>query len=396
MTTSGSRQISGTHHMTNHPMTHHFRVAVGPTQYLPHDLALEIDDRHPLAHGGFQLDLDVTDDVIVTATPRVGFLHRSAEKLFESRDYRQIMMLANRHDWYSSFHGELVIGLTVEEALGITPPERASITRTLLAEINRLNVSLIYAGCALPRGDKAGESALQLRERILDWMQQVSGSRIHPMINRIGGLAHPVTGESLDDFADIITALQSLQPELTSALLAHTQGLVDVAIVSLDQAEGFGLSGPIARAAGVDEDVRRTAPYAAYAEFIELLPAPLATAGGIHGRYQTLLHEMAASTALVLAATERLRDLGDGPIDVPLPKVVRVPESMTYGWVEGPIGRTGALLVSTGDKLPWRLALNTPSSHSMQALTAILPGVQMEHLAAAVASIFMVIGDVDR
>lgn len=396
MTTSGSRQISGTYPMTNQPSTHHLRVAVGPTQYLPHDLALDIDDRHPLAHGGFQLDLDVTDGLISSATPQVGFLHRSAEKLFESRDYRQIMMLANRHDWYSSFHGELVIGLTVEEALGITPPERASITRTLLAEINRINVALIYAGCALPRGDKAGDAALQLRERILDWMQQVSGSRIHPMINRIGGLAHPVTDESLDDFADVITALQALQPELTSALHEHTQGLIDVAVVSPDQVQGYGLSGPIARAAGVDADVRRTDPYAAYAEFIEFLPTPLVTAGGIHGRYQILLHEMAASTALVSAATERLRELGAGPIDVPLPKVVRVPESMTYGWVEGPIGRTGALLVSTGDKLPWRLALNTPSSHSMHALTAILPGVQVEHLAATVSSIFMVIGDVDR
>ena len=377
-------------------MPEQVKVAVGPTQYLPHDLTLDIDDRHPLAHGGFQLDLDVTDSVIVTATPRVGFLHRSAEKLFESRDYRQIMMLANRHDWYSSFHGELVIGLAVEEALGITPPERASITRTLLAEINRLNVSLIYAGCALPRGDKAGDAALQLRERILDWMQGVSGSRIHPMINRIGGLAHPVTGESLADFDIVITALQSLQPDLTTALLAHTQNLVDVAIVSPEQVQGFGLSGPIARAAGVDADVRRTDPYAAYGQFTEFLPAPLATAGGIQGRYQVLLHEMAASTAMVSAMAERLRELGAGPIDVPLPKVVRVPESTTYSWVEGPIGRTGALLVSTGDKLPWRLALNTPSSHSMQALTAILPGVQMAHLAAAVTSIFMVIGDVDR
>lgn len=377
-------------------MAEQLRVAVGPTHYLPHDIALEIDDRHPLAHGGFQLDIDVTDGVITTAKPRVGFLHRSAEKLFESRDYRQIMMLANRHDWYSSFHGELVIGLTVEEALGITPPERASVTRTLLAEINRMQVSLIFAGCALRRGDLAGGAALQLRERILDWMQRVSGSRIHPMINRIGGLAHAVTGESLDDFANISTAMQSLQPELTSALLEHTQRLIDVSVVTADQVHGFGLSGPIARAAGVDADLRRTDPYAAYAQFSEFLPAPLTTTGGVHGRYQVLLHEMAASTSIVSAATERLRELGTGPIDVPLPKVVRVPESMTYGWVEGPIGRTGALLVSTGDKLPWRLALNTPSLHSMHALTEILPGVRVEDLAPTVASIFMVIGDVDR
>jgi NADH-quinone oxidoreductase subunit D len=377
-------------------MGERLRVAVGPTEYLPHDLVLGIDDRHPLAHGGFQLDIDVVDGVIAQAEPRVGFLHRSSEKLFESRDYRQIMMLANRHDWYSSFHGELVIGLTVEEATGITPPERASIARTLLAEVNRINVALVFAGCALPRKDPVGQAALLLRERVLDWMQQVSGSRIHPMINRIGGLAHPITPESLADLADLSPDLLTLQPDLVDALLEHTKTLVDVAAVTPQQVHDFGLSGPVAKAAGVDTDLRRSQPYASYQEFAALLPSVRNSGSGIQGRYQMLLHEMSSSIAITAAAAERLRTLGPGPINVPLPKVVRVPESMTYGWVEGPIGRTGAFLVSTGDKLPWRLALNTPSRHSMSALTQILPGVPLDDLSAAVSSIFMVIGDVDR
>jgi NADH-quinone oxidoreductase subunit D len=377
-------------------MGERLRVAVGPTEYLPHDLVLGIDDRHPLAHGGFQLDIDVVDGVIAQAEPRVGFLHRSSEKLFESRDYRQIMMLANRHDWYSSFHGELVIGLTVEEATGITPPERASIARTLLAEVNRINVALVFAGCALPREDPVGQAALLLRERVLDWMQQVSGSRIHPMINRIGGLAHPITPESLADLADLSPDLLTLQPDLVDALLEHTNTLVDVAAVTPQQVHDFGLSGPVAKAAGVNTDLRRSQPYASYQEFAALLPSVRNSGSGIQGRYQMLLHEMSSSIAITAAAAERLRALGPGPINVPLPKVVRVPESMTYGWVEGPIGRTGAFLVSTGDKLPWRLALNTPSRHSMSALTQILPGVRLDDLSAAVSSIFMVIGDVDR
>jgi NADH-quinone oxidoreductase subunit D len=390
-TTYGWKQICA-----GHTMSESRRVAIGPTEYLPHDIALNIDDRHPLAHGGFQLDIEVVDGVIAQAEPQVGFLHRSAEKLFESRDYRQIMMLANRHDWYSSFHGELVIGLTVEEATGITPPERASMTRTLLAEVNRINVALVFAGCALPRDNAVGRAALLLRERILDWMQQVSGSRIHPMINRIGGLAHPVTPDSLDELAAIHPDLVSLQPDLADALMEHTHPMVDVAVVTQQHVHDFGLSGPVAQAAGVDTDLRRSQPYASYHEFAELLPPAPLTSGGVQGRYQVLLHEMSSSIAITAAAAERLRLLGPGPIDVPLPKVVRVPESMTYGWVEGPIGRTGAFLVSTGDKLPWRLALNTPSRHSMSALTQILRGVRVEDLAAAVSSIFMVIGDVDR
>ena len=377
-------------------MGERLRVAIGPTQYLPHDLALDIDDRHPLAHGGFQLDIEVVDGVIVQAEPHAGFLHRSAEKLFESRDYRQIMMLANRHDWYSSFHGELVIGLAVEEATGITPPERASVSRTLLAEVNRINVALIFAGCALPREHRVSRAALLLRERILDWMQQVSGSRIHPMINRIGGLAHPITVESLADWADIQPALRAVQSDLADALSEHTRPQAAVAVVTEQQVHDFGLSGPVAKAAGVDIDVRRTDPYASYQEFADLLPAAQPAMGGVQGRYQALVQEMASALAITAAAAERLAQLGPGPIDVPLPKVVRVPESMTYRWVEGPIGRTGAFLVSNGDKLPWRLALNTPSRHSMSALTQILCGVRVDDLAAAVSSIFMVIGDVDR
>jgi len=369
-------------------VTDHLRLAIGPTRYLPHDVAVELDERHPLAHGGFQIDVAVADGLIMDAQPRIGFLHRSSEKLFESRDYRQIMMLANRHDWHSSVHGELVIALAIEEALGLVPPERATKSRILLAEVNRINVALMFVGCAV----REPNSVLIRREQLLQWYQGVTGSRIHPMINRIGGLAHPVTAEALQDLSDIT---EEIDPAgIREAILESTRAVADLASITSSDVLTWGLSGPVAKAAGVDQDLRHTD--ARYAELRDLLPQVQTSSGGLQDRYLAFIAEIEASLRIVGRLTADLLALGATPINVPLPKVVRVPEETTYFSTEGGLGRTGALLVSTGEKMPWRLKLNTPSFHTMQALPIFLRGVPLNQINEALASIFMVIGDVDR
>ena len=123
---------------------------------------------------------------------------------------------------------------------------------------------------------------------------------------------------------------------------------------------------------------------------------PVASAGDIPSRYEILLAQLPVSIALIAAASARLRELGEGPVNVPLPKVVRVPEGTSYGEFEGPLGRSGYLLSSIGEKTPWRLKLRTPSFTNVQALARALPSTPLHALGPAVTSFFFVVGDIDR
>ena len=365
-------------------------MAVGAARYLDHDIHLDLDDLHPSSHGALQLRVRLDEDGLITvADPQVGLLHRSAEKLFEARDYRQIMMLANRHDWLSAFSSELGCALTIEKAMGITPPSRATWTRTLLAEMNRLTATLLLLGATgkVPL-------ILEMRERLLDFQETATGGRVHPMITRIGGLAHPLSNDWLDQLHAFITGLRQGLPSIEDTVLAATISFANRAILSRRHAISFGVTGPVGRASGFDFDLRRDEPYLAYGELSDLLYVPTATAGDLPARYQMLLDQIPLSLELISASIPHTR--GGGAIDVTLPKVVRIPESTTYGQIEGPLGVSGYLLVSIGEKTPWRLKLRTPSFSNVQGMALAVIGLPIEDLGAALMSFFAVAGDTDR
>ncbi|MDA3022879.1 MAG: NADH-quinone oxidoreductase subunit D [Actinomycetota bacterium] len=365
-------------------------VAVGAARYLDHDVVLELDDLHPATHAALQIRITLDDQGLISAAdPQVGLLHRSAEKLFEARDYRQILMLANRHDWLSAFSSELGVALTVEAAMGIHPPPRATWTRTLLAEMNRVSASLLLLGA--PTRDLP---LLQLRERFLTLQELASGGRVHPMINRIGGLAHPLTTQWLAELAILTTELSARLPAIGAATEAATAAFAGRAVLSRATAMTYGVTGPVGRASGLDLDRRRDEPYLAYGELAEFLIVPTSTDGDLPARYRLLLDQIPVSLRLMAACAEHV--LGAGAIDVPLPKVIKVPESTTYGQVEGPLGVSGYLLVSVGTKSPWRLKLRTPSLSNVQAMAAAVIGLPLADLGAALMSFFFVVGDIDR
>lgn len=367
-------------------------VALGAARHLDADLVLDLGDLHPAQHGALQLALELDDDTITAADARVGLLHRSAEKLFEARDYRQILMLANRHDWLSAFSSELGVALTIEAAMGIVPPERATWSRTLLAEVNRITASLLLVGAAVP--DAA--PSLAVREELQELQERATGGRVHPMITRIGGLAHPLDTPWLDDLVRVLAGLTSQLPAVRESVTTAMQAHSGVAVLTTADALSIGVNGPVARASGVDLDLRRDAELLAYPELSSLIDVSIATAGDIPARYEVLLGQIPVSIAIVGAASARLRELGEGPVNVPLPKVVRVPESTSYGEFEGPLGRSGYLLSSVGEKTPWRLKLRTPSFTNVQALARALPNTPLHALGPAVTSFFFVVGDIDR
>lgn len=372
------------------------RVGIGAARYLDVDLALDLGDLHPTGHAALMLDLQIQGGTIHSADPIVGFMHRSSEKLFEARDYRQILMLANRHDWLSALHGELGVALTIEDALGLIPPERAVWSRMLLAEITRVSAHLLLLEtlCA---------AVLPWRETFVATHQAATGNRVHPMITRIGGLARPLDEVWLDEAERLLAAFNEAWPQLRTDVEAGADRVQGLAVLSAVDAAAYGASGPVGRASGVHFDLRWRSPYLAYSKLQESQDAhapvsrgPEMTAGDARARYLQVVDEVTRSVHLSKQALAKVRAMGEGPIDVLLPKVVRVPEGSWYRAIEGPLGMQGYLLVSTAERTPWRLKLRTPSFSHAQALIAALPGTPVDRLADALASMFIVVGDVDR
>jgi NADH-quinone oxidoreductase subunit D len=368
-------------------------IGIGAAGFLPCDDRLPLLEHHPVVNPGFQLQVTVDDGIVTAADARVGLMHRSAEKLFESRDLRQAMALADRHDWLSAFTSEVGVALTLEAALGITPPERATWIRTLLAEANRISVSLAFLA---PVAGPVRAELEALRERFVSLQEQVTGGRVHPGFARIGGVAAPIDDDSLVDYINALATMSELVPRAGDAVQAYADPLAGVATLSRDDAIDLGTSGVVARASGFDVDLRRDDPYLSYAELSDHLGVITRDAGDVPARYAVLVDQLPVAAALMSACIEELRRLGPGPVDVTLPKVVRLPEGTFYTWIEGPLGISGCLIVGAGEKTPWRMKIRSASFATMQAMGPCLVGTRYEQLADAVMSFPMVIGDVDR
>jgi NADH-quinone oxidoreductase subunit D len=368
------------------------------------DMVLNIGPQHPATHGVLRLRLVVNGERIVTAEPIVGYMHRGAEKLFEVRDYRQIMALANRHDWLSGFANELGVALGVEAMLGMEVPERATWTRTLMAELTRILSHLMFLGSYPLELGAITPIFYSFREReeLQAVLEEATGGRLHLMFNQVGGLKADLPAGWLGRLDSAIQAIRGRMPDLESLIVgneiihARARG---VGILSPQTIAAYGVSGPIARASGVDMDLRRDEPYLAYGElFAEGGPGRVVTrtAGDALARLECLLEQVHVSLDLAEHCVGVLGSLPQGPVNVKLPKIVKVPEGHRYTQTENPLGFNGYYLVSRGDKTPWRMKLRSASFNNVSVLAAVLPGCLISDMVSILGSMFFVVGDVDK
>jgi NADH-quinone oxidoreductase subunit D len=325
-------------------------VDLRPDDLVTAEMVLNIGPQHPATHGVLRLRLTLDGERIVSAEPVIGYMHRGAEKLFEVRDYRQIIMLANRHDWLSAFANELGVVLAVERMLGMEVPVRAVWARTLLAELNRVLNHLVFMGS-------------------------------YPL--EVGAIT-PVFF-ALPALEDLIFGNEIFQ--------ARTRG---VGRLTKEQVLQYGVSGPIARGSGVDMDLRRDDPYLAYGELQDVLRVVTRDEGDCFARFEVLREQVHVSLDLAEACLDQLDTLPAGPINTRLPKVLKAPEGHTYAWTENPLGVNGYFLVSKGEKTPWRLKLRTASFNNVQVLSEMLPGQLVPDMVSIMGSMFFVVGDVDK
>jgi NADH-quinone oxidoreductase subunit D len=367
------------------------------------DMVLNIGPQHPATHGVLRLALTLDGERIIRADPVIGYMHRGAEKLFEARDYRQILVLANRHDWLSSFSNELGIVLAVERMLGMEVPVRAVWARTLLAELNRVLNHLMFLGSYPIELGAITPIFYAFRERevLQAVMEEISGGRMHYMFNRVGGLKEDIPAGWPERARGAVRLVRERVRRDIDTLVrgneifrARTRG---VGVVSPEMVLQYGVSGPIARASGVDMDLRRDEPYMAYGELpADVLRIVTRTDGDCLARFECLLDQVYVSLDIAEHCLDVLEELPQAPINVRLPKVVKAPEGETYAWTENPLGINGYYLVSRGEKTPWRLKLRTASFNNVQVLSQVLPGCLIADMVSILGSMFFVVGDIDK
>lgn len=333
---------------------------------------------HPASHGGIDINYSSADGVITDVQIEIGYMHRGAEKLLEYRDYRQGAALSNRHLWTCPTAGEYAYVLAAEELLGLQVSPRADALRAVYCEIDRIISHLTFLQ-AFP-----GAQLLPTREGFANFMERVTGARMHHQVIRIGGVSFGLEAEDL-------VALKALGAQTKNDLdgyLLPTE-FKGVGILTREVAAQHGVSGPIARASGVPWD-ERCRDYGWYQNF----KPRVGEAGDIPARIQLLIDEVNASLDLIdLAVTDAT---GVGELLIRTPKTIRLPEGQMHVLVEGALGANGVSLFSAAGRVPDRVRLRTASLANVSALRDVLVGNREEDLAAILASWPFISGDSDR
>jgi len=384
-------------------------------------LVLNMGPQHPSTHGVLRLVLEIDGETVVRLMPEIGYLHTGIEKTCEAKFYQQVVPLTDRIDYLCPLTNNLTYCLAVEKLLGLEIPPKAQWMRVLMNELTRINSHLVWLGThAMDLGAMTVFLyCFREREDILRFFEMVSGQRMMTSYFRIGGLAlEPPLGffEKVKKFADRFPGnVDEYEGLLTGnpIFMMRTKG---VGRLSMEDAIALGATGPTLRGSGVDIDLRRDAPYSGYENF--KFKVPVSTEGDVFARYVCRVQELRESIGMVQQA---LAGMPEGPVKADAPKVVlpdrekmktqmealiyhfkiitegfTVPAGEVYQAVESPRGEMGYYIVSDGTAKPYRVHMRGPSYANLQALSKMCEGQLIADVVAAIGSIDVVLGDIDR
>ncbi|HSZ60516.1 MAG TPA: NADH dehydrogenase (quinone) subunit D [Terriglobales bacterium] len=384
-------------------------------------LVLNMGPQHPSTHGVLRLILEIDGETVVRLRPEIGYLHTGIEKTCEAKFYQQVVPLTDRIDYLCPMTNNLCYCLAVEKLLGLEIPPKAQWMRVMMNELTRINSHLVWLGThAMDIGAfTVFLYCFREREDILRLFEMVSGQRMMTSYFRIGGLAlEPPLGffEKVKKFADRFPGNVDEYENLLTGnpiFMMRTKG---VAYLSQEDAIALGASGPTLRGSGVDIDLRRDAPYTGYENF--KFKVPVRTEGDVFARYLCRVQELRESIGMVQQA---LAGMPEGPVKADAPKVVlpdrekmktqmealiyhfkiitegfAVPAGEVYQAIESPRGEMGYYVVSDGTAKPYRVHMRAPSYANLQTLSKMCEGQLIADVIAAIGSIDVILGDIDR
>ncbi|MFF3616034.1 NADH-quinone oxidoreductase subunit D [Streptomyces sp. NPDC002580] len=402
-------------------------------------IIVNMGPQHPSTHGVLRLILEIDGETVTEARCGIGYLHTGIEKNLEFRTWTQGTTFVTRMDYLTPFFNETAYCLGVEKLLGITDeiPDRASIIRVLLMELNRLSSHLV---CIATGGMELGATTIMIygfrdRELILDIYELITGLRMNHAYIRPGGLAQDLPPGAVDQIREFVKKMKKNLPEydkLATGNPIFKARMQDVGYLDLAGCMALGATGPVLRSAGLPHDLRKSQPYCGYETYD--FEVPTADTCDSYGRFLIRLEEMRQSLRIVEQCLDRLQP---GPVMVADKKIAwpaqlalgpdglgnsldhikkimgtsmealihhfklvtegfRVPPGQAYAAVESPKGELGVHVVSDGGTRPYRVHFRDPSFTNLQAMAAMCEGGQIADVIVAVASIDPVMGGVDR
>ena len=360
-------------------------------------MTLNIGPQHPATHGTLRIVTRLDGEQVVSAEPVMGYMHRGYEKLLEVRTFPQVNTLVDRIDWLSSFANEVPFILAAEQLMEVEAPPRAQWIRTILFELSRqANVSLFLGDMGVQLGAITPVFfAFRDREHILNLIEAATGGRFHPNFNRIGGLKDDLPAGWIAETRTAMVKMRQFCEEMETLLMgneifqARCRG---IGVIPPEVALGYGLTGANLRASGVDWDLRRDAPSVLAWKDIDF-KVWTHPDGDSFARYWVRMQEVRESTYMV----EQLLDgLPAGPITAKVPRIIKVPAGEAYVSTENPLGEMGYYVVSKGDTGPFRVKIRTASFNNVSIVPWVMRGVFVPDIITILASLYFILGDIDK
>jgi NADH-quinone oxidoreductase subunit D len=390
-------------------------------QPLDSEMTLSMGPQHPSTHGVLRLELKLDGEMVVRATPDIGYLHTGMEKLFEYKKYQQGIVITDRMDYLNPLGNNLAYVMAAEKLLQLEIPERAQVIRVLFCELQRIASHMVWLGThALDLGAMSVFFyCFRQREKILNLIEAASGGRMTPSYFRIGGLMMDLPAgferrckQFLDDFPEALSTFETL---VTGNTIWQSRTM-DVGHISREDAIDWGLTGPCLRGSGVDLDLRRDNPYSGYETYD--FDIPVETSGDVWARYKVRMRELYESYKISRQALERLKP---GPTKADAPKVVlpdrddmrkhmdalihhflivaegfNIPVGEVYMPIEASKGELGVYMKSNGGPKPNRVHFRGPSFVNLSALPVMSEGEMIADVVAIIGSLDIVLGEIDR
>jgi NADH-quinone oxidoreductase subunit D len=366
------------------------------------EMLLNMGPQHPSTHGVLRLLLRMDGEIVHEVVPYIGYLHRCKEKIGQSVTYQQFTPYTDRLDYLASMNQNLGYVLGVEKMLGLEVPERAQYIRVIMAELNRIGSHLVSWGTfGLDMGAFTPFMyGFREREKIVDIFERTCGARLTYNYIRIGGVSRDLPEGIEKQITEFIEYFEPRIPEYHDLLTYNkifVERTANVGVLPLDTAIAYGVTGPNLRACGMKWDLRKDDPYGIYDRFDFEIPAgkgEMGTVGDAWDRYMVRIREMLQSARIVRQA---LDGLPQGPVMGKAPKTIKVPKDKEiYMRTEAPKGELGFYIVSDGTTKPTRLKIRSPSFSNLSVLPVIAKGAMVADLVAIVASLDIVLGEIDR
>ena len=382
---------------------------------------LRMGPQHPATHGVLRLVLELDGEIVERVDPHIGLLHRGTEKLIEHKTYMQAVPYFDRLDYVAPMNQEHAFCLAAEKLLGIEVPRRGQLIRVLYCEIGRLLSHLLNITThALDVGALTPPLwAFEEREKMMSFYERASGARLHAAYFRVGGVHQDLPPQLIDDIEAYCPSVLKCIDDLDALLTPNRifkQRLVDIGVISLEEAWNRAFSGVMVRGSGAAWDLRKAQPYECYAEME--FDIPIGKNGDCYDRYLVRMEEMRQSTRILEQALKRLPD---GPVNIDAHRIILPPKSKAtsdmesmihhfkqvmegprppmgecYVAVESPKGEKGYYMVSDGSSKPVRWRIRPPSFVNLSAIPRMVEGHMLSDVIAINASMDIVMGEIDR